>query len=157
MNLPIGETEADVFSRILEKAQTHPQLAVYLSLYADSLSYADTYVTDISIETRLLKTWYLLETMALREGGGKKQKVKALFARFSLHVETDYQGHQGYDLIDIAYGWRNVIAHSGGCQAAVVPRDIRFCRQFGQGLHQLVHDLSECTAFLLYAYVDSLV
>ena len=69
-NLPFGETESDIFDRIMEKAKKHPLLQVYLSLYADTLPYSDTLITEIGLEGRILKTWSFLETMATFESPG---------------------------------------------------------------------------------------
>ena len=156
MNLPIGESEQDIFIRVLQKADATPQLAVYLSLYADTLSYSDTLVTDLSLETRLLKTWAFLEAMAISEPGNKKQKVKSLFQRYQLSLYENYHNHPNKDLLDIAYNWRNVIAHSGGCKTAVKPADIQFCQDFKFDFNAILDDLSECCRSLLHMYANSL-
>lgn len=103
-NLPIAESESDIFGRLYEKAQRCPLLRVYISLYGDTVAYSDTLVTDISLEARLLKTWSLLETMASSESPRhKKSKVKALFNRYEVGTHPNYNGHKGQDLLDIAY------------------------------------------------------
>jgi hypothetical protein len=156
-NVPIGESESDIFGRLYEKAQKHPLLGVYLSLYGDTVAYSDTLVTDISLETRLLKTWSLLETMALSEPPRhKKSKVKSLFNRCQIGTHPDYNGHKGQDLLDVAYKWRNIIAHSGGCQAASSPNDQQFCQNFQPEFEKILEDLSQRCRDLLHAYANSL-
>jgi hypothetical protein len=113
-------------------------------------------VTDTSIETRLLKTWALLEAMAFSESGKKKQKVKALFNRHRIPNYPDYHNHLGKDLLDIAYAWRNVIAHSGGCKTATSPEDKKFCQDFRADFKSILEDLSESCRLLLHAYANSL-
>jgi hypothetical protein len=155
-NLPIFETEGDILARIADKAQRHPILRAYLSLYADAVAYSDTLVSDISLETRLMKTWTLLETMATSEQGTKKQKVKALFTHYQTSAYLNYRGHQGQDLLDIAYKWRNIIVHCGGCSAATQPGDIRFCQDFQPEFEHILEDLNQSCRGLLHAFAHSL-
>jgi len=156
-NIPTGLSEQSIFGSLYSKAANHPLLRVYLSLYADTVAHSDTLVTDISIETRLMKTWSLLETMALgEEPSHKKEKVRALFQRYSLATHANYRGHTGKDLLDVAYTWRNAIAHSGGCQAATDAATIQFCRDFSSEFEQILEDLSQDCCFLLHAYASSL-
>jgi hypothetical protein len=155
-NIPIFETESDVVTRLVEKAQRHPLLQMYLSLYADAVSHTDTLVTSVSIETRLLKTWALLEAMAFSEKGSKKQRVKALFKRYDQSPYPDYHGHKGLDLLDLAYKWRNVIAHCGGCKVATNPDDVKFCRDFHAEFEDVLEELNQTCRALLHAYANSL-
>jgi hypothetical protein len=155
-NLPIFETEGDIIARIAEKAQRHPILRVYLSLYADAVAYSDTLVSDISLETRLMKTWMLLEAMATSEQGTKKQKVKALFKHYQISTYPDYRNHKGQDLLDIAYKWRNIIVHGGGCSAATQPSDIRFCQAYQSEFDHILEDLNQSCRGLLHAFAHSL-
>ena len=155
-NLPIVETEGDIFARIADKAQKHSTLRVYLSLYADAVAYSDTLVSDISLETRLMKTWTLLEAMATSEQGKKKQKVKSLFKRYQISTYPDYRNHKGQDLLDIAYKWRNIIVHCGGCSATARPSDVRFCHTFRSEFEHILEDLNQSCRGLLHAFAHSL-
>lgn len=155
-NIPIFDNESSILARLLNKAIKHPLLKIYLSLYADTLAYSDTLITDISIEARLLKTWSLLETMAYSESGTKKQKVKALFSRYSAPFFPNYHNHTGKDLLDIAYEWRNIIAHTGGCKTAVKNSDQIFCRDFQSDFLDILEDLSQSCRMLLHAFANSL-
>jgi hypothetical protein len=155
-NVPIFETEGDIFSRIAAKAQKHPILRVYLSLYADSVAFSDTLISEISLETRLMKTWTLLETMATSEQGTKKQKVKALFMHYQTSTYPNYRGHKDQDLLDIAYNWRNVTVHCGGCGAATQPSDVRFCHDFQSEFEHILEDLNQSCRALLHAFAHSL-
>jgi hypothetical protein len=156
-NLPIFESESDILANLFEKASNHPLLRIYLALYADAVAYSDTLITDVSRETRLMKTWSLLEAMALLEAGSKKQKVKALFHRYGVSTYSNYRGHAGEDLLDIAYKWRNVIAHCGGCPSATDARDKTFCRDFEPDFEAILEDLSQFCRMLLHAYAHSRV
>ncbi len=155
-NLPIFDAERDIVARFLIKAVKHPLLKVYLSFYADTLAYSDTLVTETSLETRLLKTWTFLEAMAFSEPGTKKQKVKALFKRYQIPYYPDYRNHLGKELLDIAYEWRNVIAHSGGCRTAANSTDKQFCQTYQVDFGSILDDLSECCRMLLHAYANAL-
>jgi hypothetical protein len=155
-NLPFFETESDIYGQIARKAQRHPILRVYLSLYADAVAHSDTLVSNISLETRLLKTWTLLEAMATSEQGTKKQMVKALFRRFQSSTYPNYKNYTGRDLLDIAYEWRNVIVHCGGCSAATQPGDIRFCQAFQSESGDILEDLNQSCRGLLHAFAHSL-
>jgi len=155
-NLPFFETESDIFSRIAGKAQKHPILRVYLSLYADAVAYSDTLISNISLETRLMKIWTLLEAMASSEQGTKKQKVKGLFKRFQTSTCPDYRNHPGQDLLDVAYKWRNIIVHCGGCSAATQPDDIQFCQAFQSEFERILEDLNQYCRGLLHAFAQSL-
>lgn len=156
-NIPTGESESDTLTRLYDKATNHPLLKVYLALYADSVAYTDALVTDVSIETRLMKTWSLLEAMASNEGGrNKKVKVKALFGRYRLSTYPDYRNHRGKDLIDIVYGWRSVIAHAGGCKGATLSEDKRFCAEIQSEFEEILEDLSQSCRGLLHSYANSL-
>jgi hypothetical protein len=155
-NLPIFETEDDIFARIVDKAQRHAVLRIYLSLYADAVSYSDTLITDISLETRLMKTWTLLEAMAESKPGTKKQKVKALFKHYETSTSPDYKNHKGLDLLDIAYKWRNIIVHCGGCSAAHQLDDTAFCQTFQSEFESILEDLNKSCWWLLHAFAHSL-
>lgn len=155
-NLPIFETEGDIVARIADKAAKHPILRTYLSLYADAVAYSDTLVSDISLETRLMKTWTLLETMAASEQGTKRQKVKALFTHYQTSAYPNYRGYQDQDLLDIAYKWRNIIVHCGGCSAATQLDDIRFCQDLQPEFEHILEDLNQSCRGLLHAFAHSL-
>jgi hypothetical protein len=154
-NMPF-ESESEIFSRLIQKAKGHSLLQVYLSLYADTLAYSDTLVTDVSLETRLIKTWSLLEAMALSESGFKKQKVKSLLKRYGIPMFPNYHDHLGQDLIDLAYKWRNVIAHCGGCKSATASKDKAFCQNFSTEFADILEDLSEVSRMLLHSYANSI-
>ena len=155
-NIPIFDNESDIYSRLMSKVSKYPLLQIYLSLYADTVAYSDTFVTEISNETRLMKTWSLLEAMASAEGGSKKQKVKNLFVRYQISSIPNYRNHIGKDLIDIAYHWRNIVAHCGGCKAATKLEDVQFSRDFQEEFEYVLEDLSQSCRFLLHMYANSL-
>ncbi len=155
-NIPF-ESESNIFGRFLQKARKDPLLQVYLSLFADTLAYSDTLVIGMNLETRLVKIWSLLETMALEEPKEyKKQKVKSLLTRYRVSLFPDYHSHTGKDLIDIAYDWRNIIAHCGGCKSATKPKDIAFCKKFSAEFDDVLEDLSQISRRVLHVYADSL-
>lgn len=156
-NTPIGESESDIFSKLFMRAK-HPLFRVYLSLYAGTVAYSDTLISEIDLEIRLVKTWSLLETMALSEKGFKDQKVKALFLRYQLSTACpNYLNHIGEDLLDIAYEWRNIIAHSGGCGAATKSKDVKFCQTARLQFEEILEELSQSCRMLLHAYANSLI
>jgi len=155
-NIPIFESEGDFISRIYAKAEKYPILKVYLSLYADSTAYSDSLLSDISYETRMMKIWSLLEAMAYSEVGSKKQKVKNLFRRYKLSTYPDYRNHKGKNLLDIAYKWRNIIVHCGGCSATTKQGDIEFCKIYSADFKKILEDLNQACRFLINAFVNSL-
>ncbi|HAW59558.1 MAG TPA: hypothetical protein DCX03_11220 [Bacteroidales bacterium] len=155
-NLPFFETESAIVSRLIEKANHHPILKVYFSLYADATVYSDSLVSDIGMETRLVKIWFLLEAMAVSEKGSKKQKVKALFERYQLTTYPNYRNHIGLDLVDIAYKWRNIVVHCGGRSAATTKKDIAFCKNISSDFDNILEELSQSCRFLLNAFTNSL-
>ncbi len=157
-HLPLFDTESDIYMRLIDKAMNHGRLRLYLSLYGDTLGYLDTLITDVGKETRLLKTWSLLETMAFSETGtkNKKLKVKNLFKQFQVSYYPDYHNHLGKDLLDIAYSWRNIIAHTGGCETATEPEDIQFCQEFQTEFDDILESLSQLCGGLLHVYANSL-
>jgi hypothetical protein len=155
-NLPL-ENEGEIFLGLYLKSERYPLLKVYLSLYADALSNADTLITELSTETRLLRLWTLLEAMAFSErGSNKKEKVRALFNRYRVSKIPNYRNHSGRDLLDIAYEWRNVIAHAGGCRGTIKANDVRFCKEFHSLFDEILEDLSSSSRMLVYLYANSL-
>jgi hypothetical protein len=155
-NLPIFESESDITARIFRKVQKHSLLRVYLALFADTVAYSDTLVTILDQETRLLKTWSLLETMASSEKGSKKQKVRALFERYEMSTFPDYDNAFDWDLLDIAYKWRNIIVHCGSCEAATRSSDIEFREKYRDILPKLLKDINQACRTLIHAYANAL-
>ncbi|GEM_PF-4022171 len=151
-NLPIGESEGEILSAILNEAREDPLLGAYLRLYADSVSYSDTLIDELDLEKRLFKTWSLLEAMAAEEPGTGKAKVKSLFSRHQLSTMPAYKGNEGLDLLDVAYKWRNIVVHNGSCRAAKRNSDRDFCSRFAQHFEDIVEDLSHSCRFLIHAY-----
>ena len=155
-NLPIGETESKIFTCYLTKAHQYPTLEAYLSLYADSTTYNDTLSSDLGYETRLIKIWGLLETMAYKEKGNKKQKVKNLFKRYQLTTYPNFLAHSDKDLLDIAYNWRKIIAHSGSCTSTTNDRDKEFCDNYSPDFPKVLEKLNQSCRFLINAFANSL-
>lgn len=155
-NLPMFESEGEIQTQLYGKAKSDPALRAYLSLFADTVAFADTMTTDIELETQVLKTWALLETLADQEKGSKKQKVKALFDRYSVSTHPNFHNERGKDLIDVAYKWRNIIAHCGSCKAATTPDDVAFCEQFGPYLDEMLRELRSVCQALISQYALAL-
>jgi len=151
-NLPIGEGDSEILSNLVKQAKEDSLLRTYLRLFADSVSYSDTLIDEPALETRLFKTWALLEAMAADEPGRKKAKVKSLFARYEISRMPGYKGHEDLDLLDIAYKWRNIVVHNGSCRAANRKSDKDFCSRFSQHFEEIVEDLSRSCRFLIHAY-----
>jgi hypothetical protein len=150
-------TEERVCRSLLEKSQRHPLLAVYLALYADAVSFSDNVITDTELQTRLLKLWTLLETMALEEEPHyKREKVEALFHRYPAFIHPGYTDYVEGDVIQIAYEWRNIIVHSGGCGSVKKDRDRKFCVEHQSDFARIVQLLTWACRDLLVLHADSL-
>jgi len=119
-------------------------------------AYSDNLISDIGVETRLIKIWSLLEAMAISEKGTKKEQVKELFKHYQLSTYPDYQNHKGKDLLDIAYKWRNIVVHCGGCHAATKQSDIAFCQSFSSEFMRILEDLNQSCRFLINAFTNLL-
>lgn len=152
-HLPIySDQESDIFINLTTKAMHSPLFRVYLALYADTTAYSDSMVTEISIETRLLKLWSLLEALAHAENAKrKKEKVRILIERNNLDLFPNYNDF-GEDLIDIVYKWRNIIAHDGGCNAATSESDKKFCQDVSEVHKQILDDFDWLVRSLLENY-----
>jgi len=157
INLPTGASETDIFTELYEAGKRNGLLRVYLGLYAESVAYSDTLIGTATLEARLVQTWALLETMAAgEEGNYRKEKVLNLFKRYSIDIMKDYKGEKEQSLIDIAYKWRNIIVHAGGCESATARRDRTFCEKYAAVLGEIVEDLSHACRFLIQRYAASL-
>lgn len=142
--------EAQEIMLLMEEARISPRFALYLSLFGEAISPTGTLASGSFRDLQIVKLWTLLETMATNEPKtNKRQKVRSLFRRHRLSTYPDFRGHAGRDLIDIAYEWRNVVAHAGGCGAASAEQDRRICERYSKDFDSVREELIQAVRFLI--------
>jgi hypothetical protein len=141
------EPERAYWSRMVRASQQDGRLRLFLSLFSEAVAEPNT-------AFQVYKLWTLLEAMATEYNGGKKQKVRSLFAEHQLSTGI---GHNGHDLIDFAYEWRNAIAHEGDLDVSELVRRNAWCRPFAETLEARVEDLRDGARFLIHRYARSVV
>jgi hypothetical protein len=62
----------------------------------------------------------------------------------------------GKNHLDIAYAFRNVVVHAGGCDVATNQRDIDTCNAYSGMLASIVPDLTSDISFMIYQYTARL-
>ncbi len=151
-----GDERLILGALVSESMAKNGLLRQYISLFADAISSGDALLTTMTQETRLMKMWTLLETMAVKFSGHKIERVSSLYDDFQIAVRRDYRGVSGKNHLEIAYALRNVVVHSGGCDVASNSTDVDVCKAYASMLPSLVSDLTSDISFMIYLYAARL-